>query len=109
MSKVKIATIKLKRKDKVKILIGKDRGKTGEIERVYAKQNKVLIPGLNLYKKHIQKSEQTPQGGVVEVPRLLNISNIIFMCPKCNKPSKIGYKVEKNKKTRICKKCNSKV
>lgn len=109
MSNATITTIKLKKKDKIKILTGKDRGKTGEIERIYAKQNKVLVPGLNLYKKHIQKSEQTPQGGVVEVPRPLNVSNIVFICPKCSKPAKIGFKVEKNKKIRICRKCNSKV
>lgn len=101
--------MKLKKKDKIKIIVGKDRGKTGEIDRVYDKQNKVLVPGLNLYKKHIKKSEQAPQGGVVELPRPLPVSNITFVCPKCNKSAKIGYKIEKGKKTRFCKKCRSSI
>jgi large subunit ribosomal protein L24 len=101
--------MKLKKKDKVKIVVGKDRGKTGEIDRVYSKQGKILIPGLNLYKKHVKKSDQAPQGGVVEVPRAIGASNVIFICPKCGKAAKLGYQVVKGKKSRICKKCKSKV
>jgi len=101
--------MKLKKKDKVKIISGKEKGKTGEIERVYLKQNKVLITGINLYKKHVQKNEQMPKGGVVELPRPLAVSKVIFICPKCNKNSKLGYKIEKDKKFRICRKCKSKV
>ena len=102
--------MKFKKKDKVKIIAGKDKGKTGVIDRVYLKQDKVLITGINIYKKHVQKNEQMPKGGVVELPRPITTSNIMFVCPKCNKNSKLGYKVEKSgKKFRICKKCNSKV
>lgn len=101
--------MKFKKGDKVKIVVGKDRGREGKIERVYNKQNKVLIAEANIYKRHIKKSEQMPQGGVVELPRPLGVSKIMFVCPKCSKLARLGYKVEKNKKFRICKKCKSKI
>lgn len=101
--------MKFKKGDKVKIIVGKDSGREGKIEKVYSKQNKVLIPAVNIYKKHIKKNEQMPKGGVVELPRPIEVSNIVFVCPKCGKTAKLGFKVEKNKKFRICRKCKSKV
>ena len=99
--------MKIIKADKVKIIYGKDKGREGKIDRVYKKQNKVLIEGINIYKKHIKKSEQTPQGGVVEVPRPLDASKVAVICPKCSKPTRIAIKREKGKKLRICKKCKS--
>jgi large subunit ribosomal protein L24 len=63
--------MKIKKGDKVKVIYGKDKGKEGVVEKVYQKANKVLIPGINLYKKHIKKNEKMPQGGIIEVPRPL--------------------------------------
>lgn len=99
--------MKILKADKVKIIYGKDKGREGKIDRVYKKQNKVLIEGINIYKKHIKKSEQTPQGGVVEVPRPLDASKVAVICPKCSKPTRIAIKREKGKKFRVCKKCKS--
>jgi len=99
--------MKIIKADKVKIIYGKDKGREGKVDRVYKKQNKVLIEGINIYKKHIKKSEQTPQGGVVEVPRPLDASKVAVICPKCSKPTRIAIKREKGKKLRICKKCKS--
>lgn len=99
--------MKIKKGDKVKIIAGKDKGRDGIVEAVYKKQSKVLVAGANIYKKHVKKNEKMPQGGVVELPRSINVSNVVLICPKCNKISKIGYKVEKNKRVRVCKKCES--
>ncbi len=99
--------MKIKKGDKVKLITGKDEGREGVVEKVYSKQRSVLIPGLNIYKKHIRKNEKMPQGGVVEVPRPLAISKVILVCPKCKKTTRVGYRIDKNKKTRICKKCES--
>ena len=99
--------MKIKKGDKVKIITGKNNGKEGVVEKVYNKQNTLLIPGINLYKKHIRKNEKMPQGGVVEIPRPLAISKVMLICPKCNKPTRIGYVVEKSKKSRVCKQCKS--
>ncbi len=101
--------MKIKKADKVKIIAGKDKGREGKVERVYQKQNKLLIEGINLYKKHIKKSDKVPQGGVVEVPRPLEASKVILICPKCGKTTRLGYEVKKGKKIRICKKCKSQI
>ena len=99
--------MKIKKNDKVTIQTGKDSGKQGVVEKVYAKQNTVLVAGLNLYKKHVRKSEQMPKGGIVEVPRPIDISKVGVVCPHCKKTVKIGYQLDGKKKSRICKKCKT--
>ncbi len=97
--------MKLKKGDKIKVMIGKDKGRDGVIERVYTASNKLFVPGLNLYKKHVKKNEKMPQGGVVDVPRLIDASKVMLVCPKCGKPSRIGYETKAGKKSRVCKTC----
>jgi len=99
--------MKIKKGDKIKVIAGKDKGREGVVEKVYTKAETVFVPGVNLYKKHIKKNEKMPQGGVVEVPRAMSVSKVMVICPKCKKMTRIGYKAEKNKKFRICKKCES--
>jgi LSU ribosomal protein L24P len=101
--------MKVKKGDKVKVIYGKDKGRQGVIERVYKKSNKVLIPGINLFKRHLKKTEQNPQGGVVDVPRPIDVSKLMLICPKCGKPTRVGFKREKGSKVRYCKKCQSKI
>jgi large subunit ribosomal protein L24 len=101
--------MKVKKGDKVKVIYGKDKGHQGVIERVYKKSNKVLIPGINLFKRHLKKTEQNPQGGVVDVPRPIDVSKLMLICPKCGKPTRVGFKREKGSKVRYCKKCQSKI
>ena len=100
--------MKIKKGDKIKIMAGKDKGREGKVEKNYSKQNKILVSGVNLYKKHIKKSDQAPRGGVVEVPRPLDTAKIALICPKCGKVTRVGYIYEKGKKLRVCKKCKSK-
>lgn len=99
--------MKLRKGDKVKIITGKDKGKEGIIEKVYKKANKIVIPNTNLYKRHVKKNENLPQGGIVDVPRPIVVSKVMYLCPKCGKKTRLGWKIEKNKKNRICKKCKS--
>lgn len=99
--------MKIKKNDKVKIVYGKDNGKTGKVEKIYKKQNKALIAGLNLYKKHIKKNEKMPKGGVVEVPRPIDLSKLMVVCPKCGKTTRVGFEIKAGKKNRICRKCKS--
>ncbi len=99
--------MKIKRNDKVRLLAGKDRGRTGVIEKVYSKSRTILIPGLNLYKKHIKKNEKMPKGGIVELPRPIAVSKVALICPKCNKAVRVGYRVTESGKKRVCRKCNS--
>jgi large subunit ribosomal protein L24 len=101
--------MKIKKGDKVKIMAGKDKDREGVVDRVYTKSNKALIPKINIYKKHIKKNEKMPQGGVVEVPRPIDVSKIMLICPKCGKTTRVNIAVEKNKKYRVCKRCKSKI
>lgn len=101
--------MKIKKGDKIKITAGKDKGKKGVVEKVYKKANKVLITGLNMYKRHVKKNEKMPQGGIVDLPRAIDVSKLALVCLKCEKITRIGFKVEKNKKYRICRKCDSKI
>lgn len=99
--------MKIKVNDKIKVTSGKDKGKEGTVERVYKNRDAVLVPGVNMYKKHVKKSEQMPQGGLVELPRALNVAKISIICPKCKEVTRVGYKLEGKTKNRICKKCKS--
>jgi len=101
--------MKIKKGDKIKITIGKNKGKTGVVEKIYKNSNKVLVTGMNLYKRHVKKNEKMPQGGIVEIPRAMDVSKLNLVCPKCAKITRVGFKIEKDKKVRICKKCDSKI
>jgi large subunit ribosomal protein L24 len=99
--------MKLRKGDKVKVITGKDKGRQGMVEKVYANSGKVTIPGVNIYKKHIKKNEKMPQGGVVEIPRPIVVGKLMLICPKCGKATRTGYELKNKKKNRICKKCHS--
>jgi len=101
--------MKIKKGDKIKVVAGKDKGRVGTVGKVYIKSGKLLVPGINIYKKHIKKNEKMPQGGVVELPRPMEIAKVMLVCPKCSKATRIGYEVVKDRKFRICKKCKSRV
>lgn len=101
--------MKLKKGDKVAVIAGKDKGKDGVIEKVYKNTSKVMIMNINMYKKHIKKNKDMPKGGIVDLPRPLDIAKVMIICPKCGKKARLGYKVENNKKNRVCKKCGEKI
>jgi large subunit ribosomal protein L24 len=98
MSKAKIL-----KGDKVLIIAGKDRGKSGVVERVMPSEQKLLITGLNMVKKHLKKSAKNPQGGVIDVIQPIHISNVMLLDPNQNKPTRVGYSVKGNDKHRIAK------
>ena len=101
--------MKIRKGDKVKIIYGKDKGRQGVVERVYLKSNRLLIPGINIYKKHIKKNEKVPQGGKVDLARPIAVSKVMLICPKCTKETRVGFIISKTKKWRICKRCESKI
>lgn len=101
--------MKLRKGDKVLVIAGKDKGREGTIERVYVKQNKVMIPEINVYKRHIKKSDQYPDGGVIPISRPIDISKVMFVNPTTKKPARLGYVIEAGKKFRIDRKTKEKV
>lgn len=99
--------LKLKKGDEVVITAGKDFGKRGKIEKIYKSRGSALLPGLNIFKKHLKKKDEKNPGGIVDVPRPLPIANIALICPKCAKPTRVGFMIKGKQKIRICKKCDS--
>ncbi len=101
--------MKVKKGDSVLIISGKDRGRTAKILKSFPKQGSILVEGINLKKKHIKPKRQGEKGQVIQVPAPLDASSVKFLCPKCGKAVRVGYKMEKDRKFRVCKKCNSEV
>lgn len=98
--------MKLKTNDNVLIIAGKDKGKSGVIERVFPKDEKIVVKGIGIAKKHLKPSRKNPSGGIIEINQKISVSKAMIICPSCGKPSKISYKITDNAKIRLCKKCN---
>lgn len=101
--------LKFLKGDSVKVVIGKDKGKVSKISKVYPKLGKVLVDNINQYKRHIKKSSQSDNSQIVTLTKPMNVANVALICPKCNKLTRVGFKVEKGKKMRICRKCGKEV
>ena len=100
--------LKLKVGDKVKVKIGKDKGRSGKIEKIFPKKGTALIPDINMYKKHV-KGSQGQKGGIFDIPRPLKLSKLALVCPKCKKSVRVGFKISADKKVRVCKKCKKNI
>ena len=95
---------KIRKNDTVEVIAGKDKGKRGTVVRVILKKDAVIVSGVNIVKKAMKKRSQQDQGGIAEVEAPLNISNVAIVCKKCG-ATKIGYKMDGDKKVRVCRKC----
>ena len=100
--------LKFKKGDTVKIISGKDKGREGKIEKIFPKQETVLIPGINIYKKHVKGYGQQ-KGGIYDLPRPLPFAKIAVVCPECKKLTRIGFRKIEKEKVRVCKKCNKEI
>lgn len=98
--------MKIKKGDTVLIISGKDRGKKGKVLLSFPEEKRILIEGINLRKKHQKPKKSGEKGQILLMPGSISVSNVKFICPKCGKPARIGYKTIEKKKYRICKKCN---
>jgi large subunit ribosomal protein L24 len=104
--------MKIKKGDTVLLIAGKDRTKKGKVIQVLSKEKRLVIEGLNIIKKHVRPRRAGEKGQRVEVPRPLDVSNVKLICPKCKKTTRIGYKIiqkGREKKVRICKKCQQEI
>lgn len=97
--------MKIKKGDKVIVLSGRDRGKVAVVEKVFMRDRMILLPKINVVKKHVKVSKENPTGGVVEVERPIPVSKVQLICPHCDKRTRVGYKLLSNEKKRVCKKC----
>ena len=98
--------VRLKKGDRVKVVAGKEKGKTGKLLKVVADKDKVVVEKLNFVKKH-QKPDAKGKGGIVEKEGPIHISNVMLLCNKCEMGVRVGHKVlEDGKKVRVCTKCH---
>ena len=95
--------LKLKKKDTVIVIAGKDKGKKGEIKEVKS-DGKVVVMGINIVSKHKKTTKEKP-GGIHKLEAPLSISNVQLVCPKCNKPARVKVSVQGGERLRACKKC----
>ena len=100
-------SLNIKTGDKVQVISGADKGKQGKIVTVSAKENKVIVEGVNMVTKHVKPRRQGEQGGLVKAEAPIYACKVIPVCPKCNKPTRVGHKVEGDKKVRVCKHCGA--
>ncbi len=96
--------MKIRKGDKVIVVSGKDRGKDGKVIRTFPAKNMVVVEGVNIKKKHQRPTKDNQKGQVVEQTSPVHVSNVMLKDPKTNKPTRVGYSVEKGKKVRIAKK-----
>jgi len=102
--------MKIRKGDTVLIISGKDRGRKGKALEAFPKEGKVLVEGINLMKKHQRPRRAREKGQVIQLPKPIDVSNAKLICPKCGKPTRVGYKLlEDRKKYRICKKCGQEI
>ena len=101
--------MKIKKGDTVLIISGKDRGRKGKVLKALPKEQKVLVESINLKKKHVRPKREGEKGQIVQISAPIHVSNVKFICPKCGKATRIGYKIAENRKYRMCKKCGSEI
>jgi large subunit ribosomal protein L24 len=105
--------MKIKKEDTVLVISGKYRGKTGKVLKVFPRQRKVLVEGVNLVKKHVRPRRAGEKGQIISLPKPIDLSNVKLICPNCKKATRVGYKIIQEKegkiKLRICKKCGQSI
>lgn len=98
--------MKIRKNDTVVIIAGKDKGKKGKVRRALPKDDRVLVEGLNMIKRHSRARRAARQAGIIELEAPIHVSNVMLLCNKCAKPTRVGFKIlDDGKKVRICRSC----
>ncbi len=97
---------KIRKGDQVQVLLGKDRGKKGKVERVLTKKGQIQVHGLNIIKKHVKPQGEGKPGGIIEITKPMRAAKVALVCPKCNQVTRVGFQLGKGElKQRVCRKC----
>ena len=105
--------LRIKKNDTAVVITGRNKGAKGRVLSVATDKNRIIIEGVNVVKKHMKPNKQYQQGGIIEKESSLHLSNVMLVCPKCDKPTRIAHKLKeveisgekKQKSVRVCKKC----
>jgi large subunit ribosomal protein L24 len=99
--------MKIRKNDNVLVIAGKDKGKKGKVRFAYPKDDRVLVEGINFIKRHTRATGQVRQAGIIERESAINVSDVILLCSKCNRPTRVGTRfLGDGKKVRVCRLCN---
>ena len=101
--------MKIKKGDTILVIAGKDKGRKARVIKALPRENKIIGEGINIKKKHIKPKREGEKGQVIEMPAPFDASNVKIICPKCGKPTRVGYRIEGKRKYRVCKKCGAEI
>ncbi len=102
--------LKIKKNDRVKIIKGKDRGRSGKILKIDHQDGKVFVEKANIVNKHTRQKDQSKPGGIIKKEGPISIANVRVICPNCGKPARMGFNISgSGQKSRVCKKCNQQI
>ena len=102
--------LNIKKGDNVKVIFGKDAGKEGKVLRTVPENERVVVEKVNIMKKAMRPTQQNPQGGISSIEAPLHVSNVMLVCPKCSKATRVGHTVKADGvKVRTCKKCGAEI
>ncbi len=103
---MKYSGFHIRKNDLVEVIAGKEKGKTGKVLQVFPKKDRVLVEKVNFIKRHSRPSAKTRQGGIIQKEAPLHVTNVLLVCPKCNKGERMGNKkLDDGKKALVCKAC----
>lgn len=97
--------LNVKKGDNVIVIAGKDKGKQGKVLSASPKNEKVVVEGVSMVKRHTKPSQKLPQGGIIEKEAPIHVSNVMPYCSNCKKGVRVGHVIENGKKIRVCRKC----
>lgn len=104
-----MSKLNIKRNDTVVVLTGADKGKKGKIMSVNPETGRIVVQNVNMVIRHTKPRRQGEEGGRINKEGTINASNVMLVCPKCSKPTRVGHIIEDGKKYRACKKCGKKI
>ena len=100
-----MAKMNVKKGDEVIVIAGKDKGKTGKVVHAIPSQDKVVVEGVAIVKRHTKPTQKMPQGGIIEKEAAIHVSNVMPFCSTCKKGVRVAHTIENGTKTRVCRKC----
>jgi len=104
---MKYVSFHIRKNDMVQVIAGKEKGKTGKVLQVFPKKDRVIVEKINFIKRHARPSGKTRQGGIIQKEGPIHVSNVLLVCPKCNRGQRMGKKIlEDGQKALVCKACN---
>ncbi len=99
--------VDIRRDDEVRVVAGKDRGRSGRVVRVLPREGRVMVEGVARAKRHARPSKRRQQGGIIDVELFVDISNVQLVCRSCGQPTRVGHRFDGDRKIRVCRKCEA--